>query len=104
MTEYKIKVKKGINDLKSIFPYYGDWSDFNSYYGYTEEQYLSNKKEYEDRINEDNKKYILDLIDKKEYGLEVELAIEIQENPAFDKSEIEYNYPLSNYKMVILDI
>jgi hypothetical protein len=104
MQEYKIKIKKGIDDLKSLSPYYGEWNYFSSYFNITEEEYLKDIEGYENKIREANNSYIQELKDSNQYGVEVENIISLIENPVFDNSEINIKgYPLENYRMIVMD-
>lgn len=103
MTDYKIKGRHGITDLKSTYPYHGDWGYFSAYYNLTEEEYLKDVEGYIKRVQKDNEDYISQLHKEGKFGEEFEITLTMQDNPVFDNSNFKNNLPsLKSYKFLIL--
>jgi hypothetical protein len=101
--EYLFVGQKGVHDLKSQYPYHGEWSTFSSYYDVTEEQYLNDPTAYQERIKKDNEQYISELKEKGEFKDNYTVKIQIPFNKEFD-STIESSLPtLESYQMLIYD-
>lgn len=117
MTEYKIKGRKGIDDLQSIYAFVGnsqgDGSGTNALDVYLisdgwlsfvfncDLDQKSINKEVERRI-EANAKYISELVRNDKYGEEYETSLQIEENPLFDSPISEKS--LNSYSFKIFDV
>ena len=103
MINYKIKVRQGIDDLKSMYPYDGEWGIFHAYYNITEEEYLKDVKGYVAKIAYDNQQYIEKLKNEGKYGEIVVYTISMEENKYFDTGDdSKKDYPLTSYKFIII--
>lgn len=114
---YKLKIRKGIDDLKSLSAFHGNTQgddtntnsieDYNNSGGYlsftfdcemTPEaiaQEIAERKKY-------NENYITELKEIDEYGKEAEVLLNMEYDDIFDKKEI-ITPSTSSYKMIILD-
>lgn len=100
MKEFSVSIRKGIDDLISWSPYANasDWPVFRPHYELTEEEYVANPKEYEERIKAVNEQYVKQLKDNGTFGELHTTNFMVNEIPEFD----EPKYPLySNYGILI---
>lgn len=98
---------KGIDDLKMVEPYYGEWHTFfPSRYAETEEDYLRDIPAYEAKTKWWNELYLNYLYDSGEYGEEYRIHLKMKYNPLFDDPPANRNMhkgPLESYRMIFLD-
>jgi hypothetical protein len=116
MTKYKIKGRRGIDDLQGIYAFIGNsqgdtsgtndievykasggWMSFVFNCELTQE--AINKES--ERIIEANSKYISQLIKEEKYGEEYESILSIEPNPLFDY--INTDKPTISHSFTILD-
>lgn len=122
MNTYKLKIRKGIDDLKSLFAFHGasqgDETRTNSIEAYEQSKgwllftfdcELTNEAiaaEVEKRKLW-NEEYLKQLEKDGTFGEDVEHTINLQHNPAFDAlinaSDSPLNAALSSYSFIILD-
>lgn len=88
-TTYNIEGTYGVSDLKSIYPYEGEWSVFSAHYGVTEQEYLANPKAYEKRVREDNETYLEELRLNGKLGTKYTSSISLMHNPMFDDPQLK---------------
>lgn len=102
MKEFSVTIRLGIDDLLSHSPYQNshDWPTFSPFYEITEEQYLSNPKEYEERVQSQNDQYIKELKEAGTYGdkhtthFQVNELKEFNDNKSSDYSKWGIMMPL----------
>lgn len=119
-TEYKIKCKKGIDDLQNEYAFTHDstgvheytneisqYLESNGWLGYrfddidiTDQEAIYKESERRKQANLD---YIETLYNDGIYGEEYEITISIQDNSAFDTPFSSEELPLSSYSFVIFD-
>lgn len=117
MKEYKLKGKKGIDDLQGLYAFVsnsqGDTSGTNALDVYLMSDgwlsFVFNCKLTQEAINKEvkrrfeaNTKYISYLASEGKYGEEYEISIKLEENPLFDSPNI--NKPLESYSSKIFDV
>lgn len=118
MSKYQMKLRRGIDDLKSLFAFHGnsqgDESATNSIVTYVQakgwlsftfdceltEEAIQAEIEVRRKANEE---YVRVLKETGKYGEEYNVQINIQDNPAFDKPHNVTESPLSSYRMIFLD-
>ena len=119
MEEYKIKCKKGIDDLKSIYAFHGNSQGDDSVSNKLED-YINSKgwmsfgfdceltQEAIDKESKEraiwNENYINELQKSGEYLKEYEISLKFNHNSDFDNinKNIKY-YPFENYGFVFLN-
>lgn len=123
MSEFKIKCKKGIDDLESVYAFIGnsqgDESKSNLIADYENSKgwmsFIYNCDLDQEAINKETRRrilwnydYIRRLYEEGKFGEEYELSIKLEYNPLFDNS---YNplldgsnrESLSSYRIIFLD-
>ena len=117
MTEYKLKSRKGIDDLKGIYAFVGNsqgdnnsTNDLNVYLmsdgwlSFVFDCELTQEainKESEKRIKE-NEEYIESLKKEGKYGKEYEITLNVEHNSLLDESIMDNSK--SSHSFVILDL
>lgn len=117
MTEYKIKGRRGIDDLQGIYAFVGnsqgDTSGTNDIEVYKASggwmSFIFNCELEQNAINAEserriilNSQYIKELIEDYKYGEEYETIINVEHNSLFD--DPQENRPLLSYTTTFLDL
>lgn len=102
---YILKVRQGIDDLMGVTNGYGEFVGC-SIIG-NEEEYFRRHEYYDNLIKAKNEEYIKLLLEKNEYGKEIEIDLTLTHNPLFDgpspPKPIEEFHPSESYRVVFLD-
>jgi hypothetical protein len=121
MKEYKIKQKRGIDDLQNIYAWVGNSQGDESHTNIIEVglasdgwmSYMFKNINFLDqnainiesaRRKQANEDYIKKLKEEGKFGQEYELSLHIKENPLFDRViNLTDKPPLETYKMLFID-
>jgi len=116
---YKVKYRKGIDDLKSLYAFHGnsqgDESQTNDIQTFLDSKgwmsFIFDCEMTEGAILQQamenhlwNNLYIQELKAKGEYGIEDDYSIHVQHNPLFDVPKpLISSFPLESFKLIFLD-
>lgn len=102
---YTFKIKLGITDLMGVTNEYGEFVGCSIIKD--QEEYFRRHEYYDNLIKAKNEEYIKLLLERNEYGKEVECDLSLTHNPLFDgpsePKSIEEFHPMESYRLVFLD-
>ena len=119
MITYQFKIRKGIDDLKSLFAFHGasqgDETRTNSIEDYEQSKgwlnFIFDCAITKEAIAEEverrrlwNERYVASLKSEGTYGEQITYNVNVAFNPLFDTPPIVPAFPLSSYRMLFLDI
>lgn len=103
---YTFKIKLGITDLMGVTNEQGEFVGCSIVSN--QEEYFRRHEYYDNLIRAKNEEYIKLLLERNEYGKEVECDLSLIHNPLFDgpsePKSIEEFHPSESYRMVFLDL
>lgn len=118
MKQFEMKLRRGVDDLKSLFAFHGNsqgdesctndievykaskgWMTFTFDCDLTEEAIQA---EIETR-KKANEEYVKSLKESGKYEEEYTVKIQFNDHPMFDRVDDTKEFPLSSYRMIFLD-